>query len=137
MAYQKQTFTAGQTLTAAHMNHIEGGLETLDVNKQEKLVSGSTLKTVNGQSLLGSGNIAGTDGLSETAKTLLMTVLSNAVFVSDQSSNLELLNKELLSALPDLEPEPDSSADVTQDGVRLFVRRGVTATQNGEKLTLA
>ena len=58
MAYQKQTFTAGQTLTAAHMNHIEGGLETLDVNKQEKLVSGSSIKTVNGQSLLGSGNIS-------------------------------------------------------------------------------
>ena len=57
MAYQKQTFTAGQTLTAAHMNHIEGGLETLDVNKQEKLVSGTSIKTVNGQSLLGSGNI--------------------------------------------------------------------------------
>lgn len=29
MAYQKQTFTAGQTLTAAHMNHIEEGLSDL------------------------------------------------------------------------------------------------------------
>ena len=30
MAYQKQTFVDGQTLDAAHMNHIEDGLETLD-----------------------------------------------------------------------------------------------------------
>lgn len=66
MAYQKQTFTAGQTLTAAHMNHIESGIETLDVNKQEKLVSGSSIKTLNGQSLLGGGNIS-----VETNKTVV------------------------------------------------------------------
>ena len=34
MAYQKQTFTAGQTLTAAHMNHIESGIKTLDEEKE-------------------------------------------------------------------------------------------------------
>lgn len=32
MAYQKQTFTAGQTLTAAHMNHIEEGIYDLSLN---------------------------------------------------------------------------------------------------------
>lgn len=58
MAYSKQTFVAGQTLTAANMNHIEQGIKDLDDGKQEKLVSGTSLKTVNGQSLLGSGNIA-------------------------------------------------------------------------------
>lgn len=57
MAYTKQTFTAGQTLTAENMNHIEDGLKDLDEGKQEKLVSGTNLKTVNGKSLLGSGDI--------------------------------------------------------------------------------
>lgn len=36
MAYQKQTFVAGQTLTASHMNHIESGLASLDANKLDK-----------------------------------------------------------------------------------------------------
>lgn len=37
MAYTKQTFTAGQTLTAANMNHIEDGLKNLDDGKQSSL----------------------------------------------------------------------------------------------------
>lgn len=57
MAYTKQTFTEGQTLTADNMNHIEQGIKDLDDGKQEKLVSGTNLKTINGQSLLGSGDI--------------------------------------------------------------------------------
>ena len=97
MAYQKQTFVQGQTLTAEAMNHIEDGIGsahqaieatnnavankqdklTIDTvlsssssnpvqnkaikaeidKKQDKLVSGSNIKTINGQSLVGGGNI--------------------------------------------------------------------------------
>lgn len=53
MAYTKQTFTAGQTLKASDLNTMSQGI----VDKQEKLVSGTSIKTINGQSLLGSGNI--------------------------------------------------------------------------------
>lgn len=58
MAYTKQTFTSGQTLKASDLNTMSQGIKDLDDGKQEKLVSGTNLKTVNGQSLLGSGDIA-------------------------------------------------------------------------------
>lgn len=32
MAYEKQTFEDGQRLDAAHLNHIEDGLEALDTS---------------------------------------------------------------------------------------------------------
>ena len=54
MAYTKQTFTSGQILKASDLNTMSQGI----VDKQDKLVSGTTLKTINGQTLLGSGNIA-------------------------------------------------------------------------------
>ena len=83
MAYTKQTFTSGQTLKASDLNTMSQGIVdkqdklTIDsalsasstnpiqnktvyselAKKQKVLVSGSTIKTLNGQSLLGSGNI--------------------------------------------------------------------------------
>lgn len=66
MGYQKQTFVnqtenqTGTTLTAEHLNHIEDGIvanETSINKKQETLSSGVNIKTINGQSILGSGNL--------------------------------------------------------------------------------
>lgn len=60
MAYNKQNFETGQTLTADMLNHIEAGLDGVDKaleDKQGKLVSGETIKTLNGQSLLGGGDL--------------------------------------------------------------------------------
>lgn len=37
MAYIKQTFVAGQVLTADHMNHIEDGIESLAVESEAKV----------------------------------------------------------------------------------------------------
>lgn len=60
MAYTKQTFTAGQTLKASDLNTMSEGITT----KQDTLVSGTNIKTVNGQSLLGSGNIENRKSIS-------------------------------------------------------------------------
>ena len=57
MAYTKQTFTAGQTLKASDLNTMSQGIKDLDDGKQAKLVSGSSIKTINGESLIGSGDI--------------------------------------------------------------------------------
>lgn len=54
MSYTKQTFTSGQILKASDLNTMLQGI----VEKQDKLVSGTNIKTINGQSLLGSGNIS-------------------------------------------------------------------------------
>lgn len=61
MAYQKQSFTDGVTvLQADHLKHIEDGIvanESAIGKKQDTLVSGQNIKTINGQSILGTGDI--------------------------------------------------------------------------------
>lgn len=60
MTYTKLGFSQGQVLTAEAMNHIETGIDEAHKateKKQDKLVSGTNLKTINGKSLLGSGDI--------------------------------------------------------------------------------
>ena len=71
MAYTKQTFTAGQTLKASDLNTMSQGI----VDKQDKLVSGTNIKTINGQSLLGSGDVE-IDGFS----TVQYTQISGLVY---------------------------------------------------------
>lgn len=66
MAYTKQTFTAGQTLKASDLNTMSQGI----VDKQDKLVSGTNIKTVNGQSLLGEGNISVSNNVGEEAEVV-------------------------------------------------------------------
>ena len=58
MPYTEQTFSTGQTLEASDLNTMSKGI----VSKQDKLVSGTNIKTINGISLLGTGNIAIEDG---------------------------------------------------------------------------
>lgn len=61
MAYQKQSFIDGVTvLQADHLKHIEDGIvanESAIGKKQDALVSGQNIKTINGQSIIGEGNI--------------------------------------------------------------------------------
>lgn len=72
MGYSKQTFidrvvdsvgnivTEGTKIKAAHFQNIEQGIldnEEKIEKKQDSLVSGQNIKTLNGQSLLGSGNL--------------------------------------------------------------------------------
>ena len=54
MSYMKQTFVDGQVLTAEHLNALSEGIES----KQDALLSGVNMKTVNGKTLLGAGNIS-------------------------------------------------------------------------------
>ena len=57
MAYIKQNFKSEQVLTAAELNAMDDQILLNDLNKQDKLVSGTNIKTINGKSILGSGNI--------------------------------------------------------------------------------
>ena len=60
MAYTKQTFTDYQVLTADNMNFIEDGIEQAHLgleDKQNILVSGTNIKTINGISILGEGDL--------------------------------------------------------------------------------
>lgn len=61
MSYEKQTFVDNETtLEARHLKYIEDGIvanERAISAKQNALVDGITIKTINGESILGSGNI--------------------------------------------------------------------------------
>lgn len=61
MAYIRQTFVDEETvLKAEHLNHIEEGIvanEDAISKKQDTLKSGENIKTINGQSVLGPGNV--------------------------------------------------------------------------------
>ena len=60
MAYNKTTWVNNQApaLDADHLNHIEQGIYDAHTSKQDTLISGSNIKTVNGQSVLGSGDLS-------------------------------------------------------------------------------
>ena len=61
MSYKKQDFVPKQKLSADHLNNIEDGIvnnENAINEKQDKLVSGTNIKTINGESILGEGNIS-------------------------------------------------------------------------------
>lgn len=72
MGYNKQNFTNGQTLTANHLNTIEDGIvanETAIAEKQPKgnyLTEHQKLKTINGQSIIGEGNVEISGGTSSS-----------------------------------------------------------------------
>lgn len=61
MAYEKQNWknlpSKETPVNAERLNHIEEGIYENSIGKQETLVSGENIKTINNQSILGSGNI--------------------------------------------------------------------------------
>lgn len=79
MTYNKQNFVDGQVLKADHLNNMENGIaqnnasiENLQQNKQDALISGVTIKTINGDSILGTGDIviSGGSGSGGSVETL-------------------------------------------------------------------
>ena len=76
MAYTKQNFKPEQVLTAAELNTMDEQIRlndekirSMESSKQDKLVSNINIKTINNQSILGSGNISITSGNGTVEKT--------------------------------------------------------------------
>lgn len=94
----------------------------------------------------GGGNDSGQNpnqsGLSDSAKTLLITILRNGVYSTDQSANITALGEALVSpgGSGGGEDTPDTGVSITQSGGVLTLS-GVPAitsiTQSGNVLTLA
>lgn len=70
MGYKKQNFANGVVLTAAHLNHMEDGIAS-------------------------AAEAGGGSGLNSAAKSLLLTILRNAAYTSDQSLNISALEVAL------------------------------------------
>lgn len=75
MAYTKLNLKNGTTLTETHLNHIEDGI----FNKQDTLVSGTNIKTINGVSILGSGDLVITGSGNVTSSTVPRLVLPKII----------------------------------------------------------
>ena len=75
MTYVKQKFTDGSVLTASQLNYIED-------NKQDILESGINIKTINGQSILGGGDItiSGDGSVVSTDRIDIKYILQNGLW---------------------------------------------------------
>lgn len=72
MSYVKQNFENGKVLSASQLNYIED-------NKQDLLESGVNIKTINGQSILGGGDItiSGDGSTVSTSRIDIKYILQN------------------------------------------------------------
>lgn len=87
MAYTKTTWKTGDIINADGMNNIETGIEeahTQVTNISKEIVD-----------LKENGVGGGSGGISNAARTLLTMILNNAVFETDQTSNILALEEAL------------------------------------------
>lgn len=69
-------------------------------------------------------------GMNATAKSLLITILRNGIYTSNQSANITALE----NALNESGGDDDTEGGVTQTGSVLYITGGVTAIQSGTVL---
>ena len=87
MSYEKQNFVDGQTLTAAQLNHMEAGIAAAGGVKGDKGDTGPA-------GAKGEKGDPG-EGMSETAKALLLNLFENAAYkTSDAQDTLNALRVE-------------------------------------------
>lgn len=98
------------------------------------------VKTVNGKNPDENGNVEVAGGLNETARVLLIAILRNAVYTSDQSANITALENALASGGGNDSGGSGEAVTITQSGTVLTIS-GVsqisTVKQIGTLLALA
>ena len=93
MSYEKQNFVSGQILTAAHLNHMEEGIAAATGDKGDKGDKGDT-GPAGAKGDKGDKGDPG-EGISETAKALLLNLFENAAYkTSDAQDTLNALRVE-------------------------------------------
>lgn len=86
MAYTKQNFIDGQVLKAEHLNKIEQGIvnnENEIANKQPKgnyLTEHQKIKTINGQSMIGNGNIVIQNGSNNDRRYMIPNPVDRTIY---------------------------------------------------------
>lgn len=96
--FAKKTWVAKEKITTAELNRMEEGISDVssqckDIAKQVENVGQPTQQQINTaiDKAIEEGKITGSGSINSTAKTLLETILQNAVYTSDQSSNITAL----------------------------------------------
>lgn len=111
MVYKTHIFNHLDTLTHDDMNNIIAGIDENKSNKQEKLVSGSNIKTINGQSVLGSGNISVGDSGSCLVDTNGFSIYGTRMIANP----LETLNGLTVACMGDSITQGTSLGDPTTE----------------------
>lgn len=110
MAYKKQTWVDGVTpLDAEHLNHMEQGISQLS----EEIAN------------------LNTDGISATARNLLITILRNGVYSSDQKANIT----DLETALGGSDAPVVKSYAITNTLTNCTTNNAVTSVTDGDSYT--
>ena len=99
MAYTKQNFKPEQVLTAAELNAMDeqirlndDKLRNIESSKQDKLIDGSNIKTINGESILGSGNITISGGNVDTSNLATKSELNAKQDKLVSGTNIKTVN---------------------------------------------
>ena len=110
MTYEKQTWVNGVTpLDAEHLNHMEQGISQLS----EEIAN------------------LNTDGISATARNLLITILRNGVYSSDQKANIT----DLKTALGGSDAPVVKSYAITNTLTNCTTNNAVTSVTDGDSYT--
>ena len=113
MSYVKQNFVDGQTLTAAHLNHMEAGIAATTGVKGEKGDPGPAGPA----GPKGDKGDPG-EGVSETAKELLLNLFENAAYkTSDAQDTLNALRVEWGRSAQDI---PVQSVSLSSSTMTLY-----------------
>lgn len=111
------------------IKHITAAERTAWNGKQDKLIAGDNITiAADGKTISATGG-----GLSQNAKSLLITILRNATYEIDQTANITALETALSEST---EPEQPESG-IVQSGSVLAITSGVTAIQTGSMLAVA
>lgn len=93
-----------------------------DTSRQEKLVSGTNIKTINGQSVLGSGDIPISSGGTIDANTLLALLLgSNGIAIAKNAAGDKV---EAKLAIPETGPITLTNNNVPRPAISIEVANG-------------
>ena len=118
MSYEKQNFVDGQTLTAAQLNHMEAGIAAAGGVKGDKGDAGPA-------GAKGEKGDPG-EGMSETAKALLLDLFENAAYkTSDAQDTLNALRVEWGGSAQDI---PVQSVSLSSSALTLNEGESKTLT---------
>ena len=119
MSYEKQNFVDGQTLTAAHLNHMEAGIAAATGVKGEKGDKGEP----GAAGPKGDKGDPG-EGLSAGAKSMLLALLDNAAYKTDTMKPIrEALRTEWFGSVQDVPVQ-----SVSMSATTLTMSEGETKT---------
>ena len=132
MGYIKQNFVPNQTLTAEELNMMDNQISANEVaiesvkasvkasqeSKQDKLVSGTNIKTINGQTILGPGNITieGGNGTVDTSNLATKSELNAKQDKLVSGTNIKTINGQSIVGSGNIEIEGGAGGNVDLSG---------------------